>query len=107
MPTPAPREDLRICRVAFENGQLRITLRNQQLFSVDLAEFPALAQASFEDRLGWMVVDDGLGLVWPTLGLGVGHRGGLINARRLMRDAQHGAWAAENGAGRVLCRPDS
>lgn len=89
MPTHADaHDDLRICTVAFEGGQLHITLRNQQLFRIDLAGFPALAQASFEDRLGWLVVDEGLGLVWPTLGLGLGHRGGLINARRLVRDAQ-------------------
>jgi len=79
-----PQHDTRICGVAFDGGQLQITLMNRRVFELDLAGFPTLARASFEDRMGWLVVDGGHGLAWPMLGLGVDSREGLINSRRLV-----------------------
>ena len=52
---------------------------------LDLQRYPALLHASFEERMGWMLVDGGHGLSWPMLGLGHASLDGLINSRELVR----------------------
>ncbi len=84
---PPPMEDLRICGVGFDAGVLRITLMDRRAFDLDLKRYPALLHASFEERMGWMLVDGGHGLAWPMLGLGSEALEGLINSRHLVRQA--------------------
>ncbi len=80
-------DDLRICGVTFDVRSVRITLMNRRAFDLDLQPFPALLRASFEDRMGWMLVDGGHGLAWPMLQLGTREVDGLINSRQLVRRA--------------------
>ncbi len=80
-------EDLRICGVSFDAVSLRVTLMNRRAFELDLQRYPALLRASFEERMGWMLVDGGHGLAWPMLGLGSAALDGLINSRHLGRQS--------------------
>ena len=78
-------DDLRICGVSFDASFVHITLMNRRAFDLDLQRYPALLGASFEERMGWMLVDGGHGLAWPMLGLGADSPDGLINTRHLER----------------------
>jgi hypothetical protein len=80
-------DDLRICGVSFDAGSVRVTLMNRRAFDLDLQRYPVLLRASFEERMGWMLVDGGHGLAWPMLGLGSATLEGLINSRQLVRQA--------------------
>jgi hypothetical protein len=89
-PTATPArspDDLRISGVSFDVDTVRISLMNRRAVDLDLHRYPPLLHASFEDRMGWMLVDGGHGLVWPALGLGTQAVEGLINSRQLGRQA--------------------
>jgi hypothetical protein len=80
-------DDLRICGVSFDVSSVRVTLMNRRAFDLDLHPYPHLLRASFEERMGWMLVDGGHGLAWPVLQLGTRTIEGLINSRQLVRRA--------------------
>ncbi len=80
-------DDLRICGVTFDVDSLRVTLMNRRAFDLPLQAYPALLHASFEERMGWMLVDGGHGLAWPMLNLGSATVDGLVNSRQLVRRA--------------------
>ncbi len=80
-------DDLRICGVSFDVDSLRVTLMNRRAFDLPLHPYPALLDASFEERMGWMLVDGGHGLCWPMLNLGSKTIDGLVNSRHLVRRA--------------------
>lgn len=80
-------DDLRICGVSFDVDSVRVTLMNRRAFDLALHAYPALLHASFEERMGWMLVDSGHGLSWPMLNLGSRTVDGLINSRHLVRQA--------------------
>lgn len=84
---PPAMEDLRICGVSFDIGSVRVTLMSRRVVDLDLQSYPALLRASFEERMGWMLVDGGHGLAWPMLGLGSVAPGGLVNSRQFGRQA--------------------
>ncbi|CAM5784725.1 DUF2442 domain-containing protein [Rhizobacter fulvus] len=86
-PPARPTDDLRISGVTFDTGSVRIALANRRAFDLDLHRYPPLLRASFEQRLGWVLVDGGHGLAWPELGLGTRAVEGLINSRQLVRQA--------------------
>lgn len=60
---PAARAD----DVTFTDDALVVRLRDGRVLSVPLAWFPRLRDATREQRSGWELTGDGIGLHWPEL----------------------------------------
>jgi hypothetical protein len=67
--TPYP--DRRIQRVSVQHYRLRVALHDGRIIAVPLGWFPALHQASPEDRQTWALADTGEAITWSRLGLTV------------------------------------
>jgi steroid delta-isomerase-like uncharacterized protein len=59
--------DERITDVRSTDDELVVTLADRRTFSVPLAWYPRLLNASAEQRSNWRLIGDGLGIHWPEL----------------------------------------
>lgn len=68
--------------VAVNDTVLRVTLDDGREFSVPLAWFPRLRDASDVDRANWRLIGQGEGIHWPAIDEDISVRGLLAGHRQ-------------------------